>query len=920
MAAVVAVAIVLLTAFIGLATEVGANLLPKSWDWLQNPAIVFGGGGAALLVLIGAVIIERNLALGDGGDQIEDGAKGASGRQSNNYGDRITVDSNSGTIVNAPGATIHAICGAEKPSAGPAEKSPDNLGEASRIRYSNLPPRNQFFTGRQDFLDRLEGRTGLDRRVVILIRGLGGIGKTQVALEFAHRFKDKNPRVIVWWVRAESVVTIVEDLSSLAPVVGVADMIDQEATARKVLDILSQTPDGLLVYDNANAPSVVAPWTPTGGPKTLLTSRDRGWSGIAEQVDLPLFGRSESVAYLQRRIRCDDDTSLAVLAEELGDLPLALSQAAGYVDVNGMSISRYLDLYRDKRSAGRLLAQRLGVPDYPETVATTWLLHLDQLNQMPSASGLLMLCSFLGPEVINLDLILSEPRVLPAPLGERISDSFEREQAIGMLAKTSLVARVGDGEIVIHRLVSLVIRGYLLPAQKVVWASSAIFTLYNAFPERPADKREWATCSALAHHAVAAISRISELPPSPELAESPALSAAVGLRVLVADYLSVRGEYSIAREHLLEALSTADKLHGRNTPRRSSILVSLGGVYRQMGDLAAARDYFEQALEIENQQLEPNRLSLATIMGNLGAVLAQQGDRSRAYDLQRKALEVGEEVFGRDAYEISTALNNLGALQVDLQEYDLAEVSLQRALRIKRANLSPTDPEIPMTLANLGMLSVARRRFDRGLRFYQDALALKEEVFGNKHPELAATLINMGGVRQRLGDLENARKDIERAIAIYSDAGFPNHPSVGLAYAILGLVHQDEGDLVAARDRTKDGVKVLESVYVSEPAADLAKALCQLAEIEELLGNHAEALRHGYRALKLQEIGRSGDDEILVPTLVVLSTAHEALADHGRARATLRRAADISASRLGADHDVTNQLRQLLGNHDEPGR
>ncbi|GAA3432275.1 hypothetical protein GCM10018954_018780 [Kutzneria kofuensis] len=373
----------------------------------------------------------------------------------------------------------------------------------------NLPPRNPAFIGRDAVFERIEAELAGGPVAVVAMHGLGGMGKSAIALELAHRGHESGRYSIAWWIRAETESTLVEDIADLAPTLGLSVSDDQDQTVKDVRAALQERSGWLIVFDNVAGPDAVRPWIPVGSGATLITSRFRGWGKLAAQVDLDRFTREESLAYLARTVVRYNPVAADDLAQALGDLPLALVQAAGYLDLRDLPIERYLELYRDRDAAGRLLAE--AIDGYPASVATTWLLHYDQLAEdEPAALQLLRLCAFLDPEDIDLHLLLSLPKLLPPELAATVAQPIDHERAVGALVRTNLFTRIDTDRIRLHRLVSQVTRLHL-GASAGTWATRAATLVNQLFPIRPDDPAQWPRCAMLAAHASMVIEHTESL-------------------------------------------------------------------------------------------------------------------------------------------------------------------------------------------------------------------------------------------------------------------------------------------------------------------------------------------------------------------------------------------------------------------------
>ena len=337
---------------------------------------------------------------------------------------------------------------------------------------------------------------------------MGGIGKTQLALEYAHRHYAAGNYDIVWWVRAEQRVAMDEDLLVLAAPLGLQG---DGGSVEGVLTELGRQSNWLLVYDNVTDTALIEGRIPASG-HVILTSRSRGWSRYAHPLDVGVFAAAESVSFLQERTGRKEPDAAAELASELGHLPLALAQAASYCEEHDLSIHGYVDLFRSPQVRARLLDTGLHSDEYPDSVATTWLLHVDHLRERrPAALQLLRLCAVLSPDLIRLDLLLWKYELLPEPLAsaansldEQLTGIVEQirgipfegvEEVIGELVKTGLITRLGDRAIRIHRLVQAATRQEMGKEYTAAWRTYADLLVHalRPYPPFPVDPQyEWA--------------------------------------------------------------------------------------------------------------------------------------------------------------------------------------------------------------------------------------------------------------------------------------------------------------------------------------------------------------------------------------------------------------------------------------------
>jgi len=356
----------------------------------------------------------------------------------------------------------------------------------------NIPARNPGFTGRDDLLAELRERLlAGDKAVVQALHGMGGVGKTQLATEYAHRFAASYD--LAWWVNSEQAGLIGDQFAALGVALGCVQAgAGTQVVQAVVLAELRERSRWLLVFDNAENPADISGWLPGGG-HVLITSRQRGWADVATSVEVDVLARPESVAILQARVprltRADADR----LAAELGDLPLAITQAAGFMAETGMAAAQYLGLLLTR--AGQLLAEAPPGSAYPHSLAAATRLIADRLAEDdPAAAELARVCAFLAPEPIPEDLFADAASVLPDELAARVGDPLAWPRTLAHLARQSLV-RIDHRGLQMHRLTQAIFRDLLTPdeAADTHARTEAMLAASNpGDPDNPATWPRWA--------------------------------------------------------------------------------------------------------------------------------------------------------------------------------------------------------------------------------------------------------------------------------------------------------------------------------------------------------------------------------------------------------------------------------------------
>jgi len=371
--------------------------------------------------------------------------------------------------------------------------------------------RNSFFTGREGALDELfqEFKRGGDKPAARAIVGLGGIGKTQLAAEFAWRYR--RGYSIVWWLPADDSTTLALSYSQLAKQLGLRfpDSANLDAIRHALRRALGQIHGWLLIFDNAPSADSVKDYLPipcTG--HVLFTSRDTDWAGVAQMYPLRQMERGESVEFLMRRVGSrESDALLRRVAQALGDHPLAMEQACANIVESRINFATYLKRFESHWA--ELLAQGTGMAapgaEYPDSLAMSLELSFRQLEELQQpAQAMLNLFSFFAGESIPpwiLDTAATMSDALPLNLMPLVMDAQCREDALAALRRYSLVE--GDDEnLHIHRLVSALVRSRLSTVERAELSGVSLRIVNSAFDFDSQDPHSWPACAAVLPHAL----------------------------------------------------------------------------------------------------------------------------------------------------------------------------------------------------------------------------------------------------------------------------------------------------------------------------------------------------------------------------------------------------------------------------------
>ncbi|HLX58577.1 MAG TPA: tetratricopeptide repeat protein [Ktedonobacteraceae bacterium] len=607
------------------------------------------------------------------------------------------------TILKWPDTTTSKSPPAEMPPATPPPAGqPGEQPVNDKVIWTVPYHRNPFFTGREDLLKKLHDHFTQAKTTALTqppaITGLGGIGKTQTAIEYAYRHKDEYKYVL--WVNAAARETLIHDFIEIARLLGLPEKDEQDQN--KAVAAVKQWFTGhnrwLLIMDNADDFSLTSEFLPAGdNGHILLTTREQAWGSVAYNLEVEKMDETEGILFLLRRAKilkspdaplsevshADQDTAAAIVREVDG-LPLALDQAGAYIEETRGTLEAYLKTY--KRRQKELLQERGKDRQYhPDPVAATWSLNFKQVERLnKTAADLLRFLAFLAPDAIPEEMIVAGASKLGRRLKALAIDETLLDQSMKTLNRFSLVQRdTGKRQLFIHRLVQAILRASMTEKTRREWVERTVRAINLAFPDVQ-DINLWPQCERQLPHALACAELINEY--------TLTFTEAALLLIKTGYYLKDHAQYEQAEPLYLRALDICEHVLGSNHPNTAQSLNNLAALYRDQGKYEQAEPLYQHALDIDEQALGPNHPDVATDLNNLAELYRDQGKYEQAELLQQRALAIREQVLGPNHPNTAQSLNNLAALYRDQGKYEQAEPLYQRAIAIFEKTLGPDHP------------------------------------------------------------------------------------------------------------------------------------------------------------------------------------------------------------------------------------
>ena len=675
-------------------------------------------------------------------------------------------------------ALLEGIQAPGKPVAAPAfpGKIRHNIPEPTRFPGS-LPPiwnvpyrRNRNFTGREQVLDSLYDalRSGQSAALTQAISGLGGVGKTQLALEYAYRCRADYG--LIWWIRSEEPTTLASDYALLAQELDLPqkDAQKQEVVIEAVHQHLSRIKDWLLIFDNAESKEQVYAYLPQGeGGHAVITSRNRDWEDVASSLPIHTWEPQESIAFLLSRTGQNKAKGAGQLADALGHLPLALEQAAAYIGKN-ISFAAYLNLLETRR---RELWDEESPPlNYKDTVATTWSLSMDRVDEDEKAEagrGILNFCAFLAPENIPRSFLTALADHVPEDRGAPFRDALQINRGIKVLSRYSLV-EVSPESLSVHRLVQEVVQDRL-QVEAEMWAEAAICVVTKAWPSGTLDHSAWPECERLFPHSTACIRQAETY--NIETEEVALLASLMG------HYLTVRTIYKEAEPLCRKALDIRKAVLGENHPDTATSYNNLGMLYHYLSYYEKAEPLFQKAIAIGEMALGKDHPSLHTEYSNLALLYRRLGRYDKAESLLQKVLSIRKEVLGENHQLTAHSYNYLAVVNTDLGNYEKAEPLFQKGLAIRKAVLGEMHEFTANSYYHFAQFYEKQGNFEKAESYFLKAKDIRETVLGEDHMQTASSYNRLGLLYQAKGRYEEAAPLLQKALSIIQATLGENHPN-----------------------------------------------------------------------------------------------------------------------------------------------
>lgn len=775
--------------------------------------------------------------------------------------------------------------------------------------------RDMFFTGRDEIFDSLRALLipGSTMALTQAISGLGGIGKTHTAVEYAYRYHQDYEAVL--WLQADSWETLVSACLQLADELALPEQKEADQVVADVQRWLRKHRSWLLILDNVENPQeILSRFVPTHHHGSiLLTTRVHDVEPLAQTQVLATMAEEEGVLFLLRRTKkvaqkahldqasTEQQEEARQIWQLIEGLPLALDQAGAYILETGCSFTEYHEQYVRRRA--EFLARRgkrfIG---HEASVATTFSLAFERVEALnPAAADLLCACALLANEAIPDEIF----REGASHLGSLLSASqVSWDMAIDVLHDYSLVQRNAEARtLTIHRLVQAVIKDIMDSPTFRLWAKRVVDAVEATWPKK--DYHTTLVFERLLAHALNCAGLIEECHLTSQ--------AATQLLYQTGVYLTEHVRYAEAEALYLQCLHLREQVLGPLHPEVAYPVYVLAELYRDQGKYQEAAPLYQRAIRIWRQALGPDYPELAYPLRGLAELYHMQGNYHSAEPLYQQALHIEEQILGPEHRQLAGILSCLANLYREQGKYGEAESLYQRALRMDEHSVSETHPAGSPALQGLAELYSDLGRYGEAETLYLQALHNFEQVLDPDHPRIAPLLHNLANVYVDEGKFHEAELLYKRAIRIQEQSFGPEHHQLAHALGGLANIYFEQGNYHEAELLYGRTLRMYE-LSVGSTNPDVAASLNNLGRLYQKQGKYGEAEALCQRALQIREQALGPKHRDVATSLDYIAQLYCEQGKYREAEPLYLRALHIREQALGSDHPELVVPLDGLGN------
>ncbi len=741
---------------------------------------------------------------------------------------------------------LAAIANSKEPDASAVTKEP---AAAASPRVADYNPRNYVFSvpfrekgdqviGRKTSLQAVREQLTKGRRTAIgqtaAFQGLGGLGKTQLAVEYAFRFKDTYPNGVIWLNADQDIDAQLTELAEKARWIAPAS--EHKYKLEIARHRLRTYSDCLIIFDNVEDPQAIESYLPEphADPHILVTSR-------RDQPDfnpVPLDPLNEALSLellLQeagrKPVGDEEETAAHEIAGALDGLPLALELAGAYLRHRPVSWQQYRDLLRHSPKAA-LPGKLRSFTKHETDLYSTLRINEEIFKEDPKLKEILDLLTWSGTAPMGVSLMCTLLRV-SNPL--ELTNAFGLGVALRLLQKTPDVDSYS-----IHRLVGEVRREEIPLQERQDWVDDICQRIGDWFEEHRKDFSELFRFEA----------EIDHLQAWQENATQYAPKHSSRLTWLQAYPSYHRGNYQETKRLVEQALKLFEQASENALTLKAHLFNDLGFCFSSLGDYKRYLEYAEKALEIRQELFGERHPDTARAFNNVGTAYGHLGDNKRSLEYAEKALEINRDLFGERHPDTAASFNNAGGAYRELGDYKRGLEYLEKALEINRDLFGERHPDTAASFNNVGGAYGELGDYKRGLEYLEKALEINRDLFGERHPDIAASFNNVGGAYGELSDYKRSLEYAEKALEINRELLGESHPDTARSFNNVGGTYAYLGNYRQSLEYAEKALEIYQELF-GESHPDTARSFNNVGSTYGLLGDSKRNLEYLEKAIKL---------------------------------------------------------------------
>ncbi|KAF5529093.1 hypothetical protein FMEXI_14357 [Fusarium mexicanum] len=830
-------------------------------------------------------------------------------------------------------------------------------------------PRNEDLVHRGDLIDRLDKllpQTSGSHSAALW--GLGGSGKTQIALDYAYRRCDADDECCVFWVHADSEATFLADYKTIGKKLGVDERLDGTDLLNAVRNEIERRPMWLMILDNTddlklfgvgqlakggekneNQNQNLHKYVPCTSQGTVLwTSRDAHIAGTLVGARRGIEVRSMAVGEattLLARVRDEpltaeeavEEAGVNALLQELQCLPLAISQAGAYMRRMSMTAEQYLDLLRQGKTRWEVLklsdTDRHRRPEVSNSVLKTWRISIERIRAESEMSyRMLHVVAYVDSQDIPHELMVAVG--LYDIDDDDVDEASELDvlEAIARLREFSFLSLRqtddGDRNYEMHKLVQETIQyglrvrgsaattankvseiGSGLKDDEAYYCGRVLQIVDGLFPS--SERATWARCEQYLTHAI----RVGEWA---EVGGTETETA--NLLQRVSYFLYERGRWREKEPVDSRAWGLRRKVLGEKHPDTISSMADLATTYHEQGRYSKAELMRLKALELRQEVLGKNHQDTAKSMSDLADTYHKQGRYCDAEKVKNKALSLQREVLGEKHPDTIRSMAELATTYHEQGRYHEAEKLKDKALELRRWVLGEKHPDTIRSMADLAATYHNEGRYEDAESIYQEVLALRREVLGEKHPDTISSMAELAVTYHNQGRYNETEKLKDEALELGRRVLGEKHPDTISSMASLAATYHSQGRYNEAEE-LKDEAFELRRQVLGEKHPDTISSLASLAATYHSQGryNEAEKLKDEAFELRRQVLGEKHPDTI--SSLASLAATYHAQGRYEDAESIYQEVLELRREVLGEKHlDTIRSMADLAATYHAQGR